>query len=254
MPLPKNKVTLYDKRIALYKKRIDKLKELQHEMRRVFDSSKAHYVAVVARHVNAERNLTDQIDSLTTAAIQDRFKLQDYEAQIANQWRENGGLREDVAAAKLNHDAKAKELRNVRFQLVEKTYATEDLERALVEARRGFVYVTRRAIATQWLSWRMAIAASGVRISLAFTNWKSRIVNRWMIRRLSKARVAALYEAGNIPDKLVRSALAFYEHDKRRLEIDEQIQSIHQGNDLITITRAKRPGLWRRFQIFIGRA
>jgi hypothetical protein len=251
MPLPKNKVTVYDKRIALYKKRIDKLKEVGRDAR-------VHYGHVVAKHINAERNLRDQIDSLTTAALQDRFKLQDYEAQIANQWRENAELRDDLARAKLMHDAKAKELTYMHRQYRDQVEVVMCLERQLAAAKSTTAYLIRQEIATQWQALRKAIATRKARVKLAFTIWKSQIVNRWMIKRLSKARVAALYEAGHIPDKLVRSALAFYEHDKKRLDLDEQIKYIHYGSTeartSTKVMKETRPPLLRRIKIWMGRA
>jgi hypothetical protein len=247
MALPAKKVNLYERRIVLLKKRIENLQAGGSVTR-------THYGNIVAKHLADNRGLRNQVDDLTTAAIQDRFKLQDFEAQIANQWRENAELRDDLARAKLMHDAKAKELQYSQGQYRNQITVVERIERDIALLQRNLTNRIWVAMTTQVEAWRVVAATRRAKIALAFSGWKSRVVHRFMIRRLSKARVAALYEAGHIPDKLVRSALAYYEHDKKRLDLDEQIQDIHYGRDHTTIVKETRPPLWRRFKIWMGRA
>lgn len=247
MALPKMKVNVYKRRIALFKKRIDNVKECAALAR-------IHYSHIVAKHIAEKRGLRNQLDDLTTAAIQDRFKIQDFEAQIANQWRENAELRDDLARAKLSHDAKAKELQQANYLVRSRGSDIQELEIRVERLQRSLTNRIWSVLVVEHQALRVRLNQFIARRRIAFAGWKSRIVHRWMIRRLSKARVAALYEAGHIPDKLVRSALAYYEHDKKRLDMDEQIRDIHYGPQHTQVVRATRPPLWRRIKIWMGRA
>jgi hypothetical protein len=244
MALPKQKVNLYERRIARLKKKLDKQETLRAAQR-------THYGNVVAKHLAVERSLETQVSNLTTSALQDHFKINEYENQQAVYLKQNAEL-----SAQLQKDLPTlrrlnKEYWEANVRLREReersTQTIEDLIADLELAKQALQYRIWVAI-TMWLAGvRMAIPT---RLNLL----KQRIKIRWTIARLSKRRVDALYEAGHIPEKLVKSAIAYYEHDRQRMKIDEQIRLIHGGADSATYVRAVKPSLWRRWNIFLGRA
>jgi len=239
-----DQVGLYEKRIARLKKKLYAQETLRAEQRE-------HYGHIVAKHLARERGLETTVSQLTTSALQDHFKLNEYENQQAVYLKQNAEL-----SAQLQKDLPTlrrlnKEYWEANVRLREReersTKTIEDLIADLERARQTLQYRIWMAI-TMWLAGvRMAIPT---RLKLL----KQRIKIRWTIARLSKRRVDALYEAGHIPEKLVKSALAYYEHDRQRMEIDEQIRVIHGGSDSATYVREEKPSLWRRWNIWLGRA
>jgi hypothetical protein len=247
MALPKQKVNLYEKRIARLKKKLDAQETLRAAQR-------THYGNVVAKYMAELRGARNQIDSMTTSALQDHFKINEYENEQAVYLKQNAELSQDLQKIeKMLKDSNAKhKLWYDRCLDRDQSIANlqNDIARAAIEIaelRQTFSYRAWIVI-TMWLAGvRMAIPT---RLKLL----KQRIKIRWTIARLSKRRVDALYEAGYIPEKLVKSALAYYEHDRQRMEIDEQIRVIHGGADSTTFVRESKPSLWRRWNIFLGRA
>jgi DNA repair exonuclease SbcCD ATPase subunit len=231
-----DQVSLYEKRIARLKKKLDAQETLRAEQR-------THYGDVLAKYMTELRGARNQIESLTTSALQDHFKINEYENQQAVYLKQNAELSQD--------------LQKVTKRYNENVVSTNKMLDTIVQLKDDIRFLQEDlANARKTLRYRIYIWASGfpdvMRARLHVL--KQRIKIRWTISRLSKRRVDALYEAGHIPEKLVKSALAYYEHDRQRMEIDEQIRVIHGGSDWATYVRAEKPSLWRRWNIFLGRA
>jgi hypothetical protein len=240
MALPKQKVNLYERRIARLKKDVEQQRKLRREMSTAFANAKVQYADIVASHMVSARKATDTV-------TQQAFKISELENQLAVQFKQNAELSSDLQKVTKRYNenfvSTNKILDTIAMLKDDKRFLEEDLARA----RQAFGYRLWIAITIWWGSLLMAIAT---RLKLL----KQRIKIRWTIARLSKRRVDALYEAGHIPEKLVKSALAYYEHDRKRMEIDEEIRLIHGGADSATYVRESKPSLWRRWNIFLGRA
>jgi hypothetical protein len=95
----------------------------------------------------------------------------------------------------------------------------------------------------------------GKTVESLLANWverkKQRTKNWFLVKRLNKPRVEAIAQAGYIPSKLIKMAHAYYEHDQKRMEHDEEIVW-KTGTDYTHYSR--KPGLIRKFKIWMGRA
>src|SRR5580693_9772599 len=100
MSLPKAKVNLYERRITRLKRQLDKRKLLHRQdtsdhlsklqsLKVEFDNLRTHYGSIVAKHIATERKQTAKI-------LEDTFKIQELDNQIAVQWKDNAGLAQDV--------------------------------------------------------------------------------------------------------------------------------------------------------------
>ncbi len=247
MALPASKVNTYERRISRLKKHIEILKEAAVD--RIAEQARVrlHYQNVVAQHLATERKQTQKI-------LEDTFKIQELDNQMAVLWRDRAEARTDLEACKLVNVARTKEcqqLRDGRKQLT-MDRANQDISVQSLLAR--VKYLERSFGHRLWV----AIAAQRAHIRQGIASLRERAVARFMVRRLNKHRVAALNEAGHIPEKLVKVAIKYWEHDKQRMAMDEQIRSIHtgtrNGKEYADVVVDKRPSAWRRLMILIGRA
>jgi len=102
----------------------------------------------------------------------------------------------------------------------------------------------------------------GKTIASLLNNWvarkKTRIWNWFLVKRLNKPRVEAMSEAGYIPAKLIKLANAYWEHDQKRLQEDEEIikssYSVCGNEHTEQRIYSRKPGLIRRLKIWMGRA
>lgn len=242
----------YKRRVAKLEKQLSEQRERWAAQGLKHSRARVHYQAIVAKHIANERR-GDQL------LLEDRFKIQELENQVAVQWKNLAEAKDDAATAKLNYQVISKSLEQCR---AERREARVDRDIALTRVDQ---WIDRCALAERSLSHRIWVAITTqiarlrVAIPLQISVWKSRIVNRFLIRRLSSDRVKALQEAGHVvPEKIIRSALAYYEHDKKRMQIDDQIKELHygtrNGKDCCDAVIEKAPSLWRKLMILIGRA
>jgi hypothetical protein len=241
MSLPKSKVNLYERRITRLKKRVAREAEIRADQR-------THYGNVVAKHIATERGLNTTISQFTTAAIQDRFKIQELENQVALQWQKNAELGEDVkkytralSAARLEND-------QYRFQADHAIDVVEALERDIKELKLKLGYRARRFLLGEYQALKASAAGLYARTRLRWINTILRLRNRALVWRLNKARVSAISEGGYIPEKLIKLALQYWELDKERAS--ETIVEF----DSTGVGREARQTLWRRLRIWLGRA
>lgn len=173
--------------------------------------------------------------------------IQELNDQVAVQWRQRAEARSDVERAeKLASEAVAKHNRMVQ-EVQEWRALVNDLRRNnnvlrddLSEARRTLRYriwvvVTRSTSQLQaWLSSKAL-----------------RLKNRWFIRRLSKARVTAMQEAGYIPEKLIKVAHRYWEADRERINGDvyTEVTTPHGPKTII-----EKPSWLQKWKIWRGRA
>ena len=220
--MAKAKVNPYERRIARLKKQrqldADTHRESVRHWGTKFAELRDHYAGVVAKHLATERGLNTTIEHHAKKILEDAFRIQELGNQVAVQEHMEGLL-------------------NLRARRI------AELERSLLN--RLWV-----AIPTQWARFCQLIATQ-------LTTRRNRIVNRFKIWRLNRARVEAISEAGYIPEKLVKIAERYWEEDQKRLKIDEQIRNIHYGNEhtgIAQVERVCKPSIWRRIAIILGRA
>jgi DNA repair exonuclease SbcCD ATPase subunit len=255
MALSKQKVNLYERRIARLKKDVEQQRTLRREMSTAFANAKVQYADIVASHMVSARKATDTV-------TQQAFKISELENQLAVQFKQNAALSQDLQKATKRYNENVTDLIDKRKQLVNAIDVCEEMEKEIKQLKLKFGYRLWVAI-TIWLA--------GVR--MAITMWfahlktiRKRIEMRFKIWRLSKARLSAINEAGWVPEKLVKAAIAYYEHDKARMEIDDQIREIHYGGNMqgatdkelrhfyAKVDKEIKPSIWRRWNIFLGRA
>jgi len=251
MALPKAKVNVYERRIARLQKMILTSQESKVALLNEHARVRKHYQDVVAQHIANER----RGDALL---LEDRFKIQELDNQVAVQWKNLAEAKDDAATAKLNQAVLSKEVnqlraerQQLRLEIANRDVSVQSLLECVKRLEHSFAHRLWMAIATQ-------IARSRVGIALQLASIKRRLVARFMIRRLSAARVSALNEAGHIPEKLVKTAIKYWEHDQQRMQMDEQIREVHYGThngvDWKHEVIERRPSLWQRLMILVGRA
>jgi len=263
MALPKAKVNLYERRIARLKKQLDKQQELRAEMSRVFATTKQHYVDVVASHLAKARGLKTTLVHRDRKILEDAFRIQELDNQVAVQWRNLSEAKDDAVRAMARCSIAEKD-RTHWHKEWKASYSEWSDAQEIIAAQAGRIVELERsllnrlwvAIPIQWARFRVAVTTQLTTISNRIVN---RIVNRFKIWRLNRARVEAISEAGYIPEKLIAIAQRYWEEDQKRLQRDEQIRAIHYGNqqnmqNYAVVERACRPSLLRRLAIILGRA
>ena len=247
-----------------YKRRVAKLeKRLQHALddgaasRLEHARQREHYADVVAKHIANER----RGDGLL---LQDRFKIQELEQQVGSQHVQLCNANEDAKVAKLNYQVVRKELDHLLAERKQDRMVMDalncDVEYWKQECRTAERSLRHRVWVGVTGSLKRAAHNHRLRKSKWLAQWgqfKRRIVLRLMVLRLNKPRVDAMHQAGYIPEKLVKVALDFWEHDKARIEQESYIRRVHSGtnqsNYEVTM-ELRKPSMWRRMMILIGRA
>lgn len=163
------------RRIERYKKRIDLMKENRKALIVAMQAEqvklRAHYGDVVAEKLAKIRGLENQVSDLTTAAIQDRFKLQELENQVAVMYKDNAAFGQDLQSLNTRDGQQVQTIRELRKQLLHAGYLSENADKTIAELKQRISYRLWVAIATQASALRVAITTQ-------FTQWKSRFVNK----------------------------------------------------------------------------
>lgn len=241
----------YKRRVAKLQKQLEKQRQRWIGQGLEHSRARTHYQTIVASHIAAER----RGDKLL---LEDRFKIQELENQVAVQWRNLAEAKDDASTAKLNYQAVTKSLEQCRAERrqarldLDVALSTRDTWRIRCEtAEKSFSHRAYQGLAL-WF------AQTGTRLRLRRSRLGARIVNRFAVWRLNKPRVDAMREGGYIPEKLVKVALEYWEHDKARIAQEAYIKEMHygtrNGKHYETVVMEPRPTLWRRFMILIGRA
>jgi hypothetical protein len=140
-----------------YKRRVAKLGKLLAEHRdraaqRDLEHSRArvHYQQIVARHIADERR-GDQL------LLEDRFKIQELENQVAVQWKNLAEAKDDAGMAKLNQQALGKELGQVRAERSQLRAEKQQWEDMLALQRQEMEKLFARTPAGWWRSLKTLI-------------------------------------------------------------------------------------------------
>lgn len=238
MTVKRIKPSASQRAVKRLQEQIDALGDAKARQRDEFSRYKYECDKILRGFEATEHHLKDVLTN-------NNVKIVELENQVANQYRENSALRQDLEAnskRNIQHVRDINNLRNVaQHTELELIAALSNLE----EARHAISYRVYG-----WFVARVERAKEGFEIR------KQRMINNWKIRRLNKARVAVITEAGYIPQKLVEIAHRYWEADKRRAQEDERIESTvyHPSGDRTDVTINRRPGFLRRLQIYLGRA
>lgn len=174
---------------------------------------------------------------LSDVLVNNNVKITELENQVANQYKENSALRQDMERFAKRYNENVADIKNMRKKLDAAEDAETSLHIQLADARELLRY--------RVYLWYVARVK---RIREAFAIRKERIINSWKVRRLNKARVSALNEAGYIPEKLIKAAHQYWEADKVRAT-ETIAQYDGYGNEKVV-----RQTWFRRLRILLGRA
>lgn len=188
---------------------------------------------ILAQHLATERKFELQ-------AIATLFELTDLKERVALQHK---------MLAEANDDAtRYKTLAMNRKAILDDHWVImERYENDLAEARKRLSYRVWVAVGA-WYE-RRACAITG-----GWGRFRDRIRNRWLIWRLNAARVDAVTQAGYVPGNLVNAAMRYWEHDRDRLEVDEEVVATYRTPDVDYTHYKRKPGMLRRIKILLGRA
>lgn len=210
-----------------------------------------HYQDVVAKHIANERR-GDQL------LLEDRFKIQELEQQVGSQHVQLCNALEDVKVAQLNVQTYSKSLeqcraerRQARLECAAAASMVDELQERLHIAEQRLSYRIYQGLA-RWCT------KTGAKLRLRRLAIIEGIKARLLVLRLNKPRVEAMREAGYIPEKLVKVALDYWQHDKERMAQEEYIREVHSGSrdgkEWQRSVVVPKPSMWRKLMILIGRA
>ena len=207
---------------------------------------------VIAEHIASQRSLNARIAEMRDKMISDSFKITELENQVAVQQKMVAEARADGERAIAQHNRAVERIDELLHEL---QVARNECD--IVRDERNAARDERNA-AQRRIAYR--IYDSWLRYTRRVRSWwcqcrhklVERATARLLIMRLNMARVDAVTEAGYVPGKLVKAAIRYWEHDKERLQEDEQLV-MRSDRSSYTVYRRK-PGLWRRIKIILGRA
>lgn len=182
---------------------------------------------------NAEEYMTSyvgQVRRLTETMAANNVKITELEQQVGVQHKELAAARGDATGLKASNQ-------KLRSHAVDLEIALINVRAQLAEAQKSVQYRVYL-----WFDARIDAAKK------VFAIRKQRMVNTFLVRRLNKQRVSAMGEAGYIPNKLVKAAIAYWELDKERAT-ETIVERDGNGQD-----RVVKQTLWRRIRIILGRA
>jgi hypothetical protein len=196
---------------ASSRRRITRLTNIIEKMKETATSTRTHYGHVVAKHVNNERNLREELSQAKDQLIKDAFQLQDLKDKEAVQAQMIGQLGQD------NKELIEKFRRNVETgKRISKQ--RDDAMDALESVR------AQLAIAEMRISYRLYLYVVdklkiwGESFGSANNAFRERLRVTWMILRLAlqNERVQALDAAyQNDPAKAARIAKEYWDWDKK---------------------------------------
>lgn len=244
MPIKNRSQAYYEKKAKRLQVKLDDAIETRHRVQREYQEFKAHSHEVLTSHLGKIRRQDETLAS-------NNMTIQELNDQVAVQWQQRAEARSDVERA----ERFAKETAEKHNKLV---FKWEDACRETEMARQ---------ITAEWVSEseRIMFELHEARKTLQYRLWqeirtwpskvmawrerrKDAIVNWWVVHRLNKPRVAAMSEAGYIPEKLIKLAHKYYEADKERMS-ESLVQYIGDNQYSTTYKNA-----WSRFLIWCGRA
>lgn len=178
-----------------------------------------------------------QVGQMKDVLITNNIKITELENQVANQYRENAALRQDLEANSKRNLSHVREIGRMRNEADDALNIELNLRMQLDEAKTRISYRIYK-----WFVARVE------RLKEVLAIRKQRMVNAWKIHRLNRARVEALNEAGYIPEKLIKVAHQYWEEDKARAT-ETIVERDGYGNDTIV-----RQTPLRRLKIMLGSA
>lgn len=222
---------------------IDQQYELRNQAQEEHDRFRAHAGNQLAEHL-AKVRAANHVLAANNVTIQE---LQD---QVGIQHKLLAEAQSDGARAISQYNKTAKRINELSHILTAERRTYDEL---YVQFERNIQLLKEARQRIPYRLWVAAVAAyHRLRIALKveYAHRKERLVNWWMVRRLNKARVTAMNEAGYIPEKLIKIAHKYWEADQARLKdgAEWRYSEDHHGD-----VKA-HPTMWRRFQIWAGRA
>lgn len=247
MPIKNRSQAYYEKKAKRLQVMLDDAIETRHRVQREYQEFKAHSHEVLTSHLGKIRRQDETLAS-------NNMTIQELNDQVAVQWKQRAEARSDVERAERFAHETAEKHNKLAFQL-------EDADQKLRNARRE-----RDDISATWHSTLLELAEAkrtlryriwvGVTRSTSYLQaWLSskalRLKNRWFIRRLSKARVTAMQEAGYIPEKLIKVAHRYWEADRERINgnVYTEVQTTVGPRTII-----EKPSWLQKWKIWRGRA
>jgi hypothetical protein len=230
-------------------RRIKRYKAIIENMKATAADTRVRYGNIVAKHVNAERNLTQQLQTAQDKILKDAFHIQELHEKEAVQAQMIGGLGQDNKELRARYTSHTRDISNLREQVLTWKENWEKADARVLDLERRW---HERLWSMSADYWRLKRAA--------WEQFKSRVKTYWQIRRLNRERLRALEDAycGD-PERAARIAKQYWEHDRRRMSRDERVQHIihttHQhGTAEAMLEKLQEPSLWRKLKILLGRA
>lgn len=249
---PKQTAAYLLRRIEVYKQRYNKVVESRRETVKKVTKYKTQLLSLLTDKIRELDVATRELDRARTALASNSMTIQELNDQVAVQWKQNAEAKSDVERATLLA-SNAVQKHNKMVHWLAEARKEKDEADVQVELMVGDIKKIQAELneAKRSLSNRIWWAILGIHYRTKLS-WKWRVErwkNTWKIRRLNRARVTALSEAGHIPGNLVRMAHAYWEHDKQRME-----RGVTVFLDNAPGQKTVKENLWRRFRIWCGRA
>lgn len=229
-------------------KRLKKQLEQQHELR---EHTAAQHAAFRA---NAAKQLAGYLASTRAAEhtlASNNVTIQELQDQVAVQCKMLAEAQSDGAQAISKYNKTAQRINEVGHILAEERRAYDALDLKLEFARAELTAARQRLAYRVWRLMANTYHAARTRLKVEYAHRRQHLVNWWMVRRLNKARVTAMNEAGYIPEKLIKIAHKYWEADQARAAGDQWTEVITPAGPHMY---PKPVPLWHRIRIWMGRA
>lgn len=220
--------------VTRLKRQLEVLREQKTKRIDEFKAYQANCHEIMTSYVSQVRNATNRIATLNDTLANNNVTITELQQQVALQQRMTAEAQQDGGNAIAKYNRSVQAYNSLKEQLAR---AAMDL----ADAQQTIRY-RLRVICDQW------ITRTRVETSALVTRTRNRIVNWWAIKRLNRARVNAMHEAGYIPEKLIKMAHVYWEADRLRTT-EMVIEYDGYGNE-----SEVRQTMWRRIRIWMGRS
>lgn len=240
------------RRIQVYKKRYESAVELRRQQATQIEKYRDQLSGVLEGQVRTARMATEELTRARDTLASNAMTIRELNDQVAVQYKLAAEARSDVErASKLAMEAAAKHNRMV--QLLHDARKAEDQAFCASESLRTQLCDAQRTLQYRiWYGTRTWILGTEAKVKAWVLGRRQFLTDRWVVKRLTHARVMALNEAGFIPKDLVRMAYTYWNNDKLRAR---ELKSSYDYTDVQPWTRFTRPpSIFRRLKIWLGRA
>jgi hypothetical protein len=236
------------RRISVWKKRYELVVDSRRAQVDEVKKYRAQVHSLLERKVRELRISNEGFQAATSVLAANNMEIQELKDQVGVQAKLLAEAQSDVRlyqeqAAEVidQHNRMVTSLRSKVLEYDDLRDEQEQTILLLADARAKLSY-------RLWIALRDGYYRTCTAIKVECAHRRSRLLSWWAVRRLNKARVTAMNEAGYIPEKLVKVAIAYWEADKQRTsELIDEVNSSGQESK-------KRQTLWRRIRIWMGRA